>query len=688
MTSDEGKQISFRRPWRQAIPFLAFPRRWFSMLPFSRIATGIARQLGRLRSPVWQGALIGLVLAVFCWCISGTALIRALENWELDGCFLLRGRRPSTANIIIVAIDDASLRELQKPMMFISPELAKVVDYLHDQGAAAIGVDFMVPDDKATIDYLQPNGPGDVGPMGVAVGRAGNVVLPEWRKCDPTMMPIYEWRSPSSRPWVDLGLVDFWPDSDLCLRRQVLRMSKHPDEAYVTMALALLAKARDEPQQWLDAEELAFDGVKIPLNADGTLQVNYVGPAGSIRAVSFREVLAAAGKAQQQEAEVRAAQGPYQNAIVLIGGVGNALKDEYPTPFTNPSILQSVRSATSKSDEMMSGVEFHANVLATLSDRAFITTPWWLSTFWLLLIVGGAMGALLARCSLEAGALLTIGHHLAWRALAVSTFCFRGWRVEMVPMLMLGGMLYATIFAMRWRWIRRMMGMVKSEAVARALETGKVRLDLRGQQRAITVLFCDVRDFTPFSESHTAQEVVGLLNEFFTAVVPAIEAEGGIVNQYIGDALMVLFGAPQTQHDHAQRAVRAALEIVRRVHALGDRWKVHGAEAFRIGIGVHTGEAVVGMIGSPKRLDYTAIGDTVNTAARIESANKELQSELLVSQATFAALPEDQRQEITAMSELKSLSVKGKQETLRVFVLRTHFHNGQARPCSGDADNY
>ena len=123
--------------------------------------------------------------------------------------------------------------------------------------------------------------------------------------------------------------------------------------------------------------------------------------------------------------------------------------------------------------------------------------------------------------------------------------------------------------------------------------------------------------------------------------MPAIEAEGGTVNQYIGDAVMVIFGAPQPQPDHALRAVRAAVEVVRRVHGLRDRWKELGAEEFRIGIGIHTGKAVVGTVGSPRRLDYTAIGDTVNTAARIESANKELQSEVLISQATFAALPDE-----------------------------------------------
>jgi adenylate cyclase len=242
--------------------------------------------------------------------------------------------------------------------------------------------------------------------------------------------------------------------------------------------------------------------------------------------------------------------------------------------------------------------------------------------------------------------------------------------VETVPMLLLGASLYAAVFALRWRWIRRMMGLVKSEAVARALESGEARLDRRGRQRDISVLFCDIRDFTAFSERHSPPEVVGLLNAFFTVAAPAIESNGGTLNQYIGDAMMVIFGAPREQTDHAARAVRAAEEIVARVHAQADRWKQLGAEGFRVGVGVHSGPAVLGAIGSPRRLDYTAIGDTVNAAARIEAANKELRSELLISAETFAALPNEMQTRLAATAAAPvALAVKGKQRPLTVYQI-------------------
>lgn len=616
-------------------------------------------------SAVCRGALIGILCALVCWCLNGTSFIRTLDNREFDGCFAFRGPRVSAANVIIVAMDEASLQEIDKPLLFFSPELAKVVTYLHDQGAASIGVDFLLPRGDTTMEELQSGRAGALDTMGIAVGQAGNVVLPEWLLVsEKPLQPPYEWYDkslPSKQPWADLGFVDQTVDSDACLRRQELRQYDG-ENIQACLALALLIKARGLSEAWLAAPQLQLDGRPIPLDAHGCLRINYVGPAGTIRVVPFRDVLAAAQGGTSQ------GQASFKDSIVLVGMTVGAFKDIFFTPYTSQSLLQLMRSDTSRPAELqMSGVEVHANVLATLMDRAFITTPWFLATPLTLLIVGGALGAILTRCSLEMGALVTLAHHLAWRGLAVGVFCMANWRVEMMSMFILGVLIYGTIFAMRWRWIRRMMGMVKSEAVARALEAGGAKLDLRGEQREITVLFCDIRDFTPFSERHAAHEVVELLNAFFAVAVPAIEAEGGTVNQYIGDAVMVIFGAPQPQPDHALRAVRAAVEVVRRVHDMTDRWKELGADQFRIGVGIHTGTAVVGTVGSPRRLDYTAIGDTVNTAARLESANKQFQSEVLISQATFDALPDDEKRRIADLGEPKALSVKGKQETLLVY---------------------
>jgi class 3 adenylate cyclase len=141
------------------------------------------------------------------------------------------------------------------------------------------------------------------------------------------------------------------------------------------------------------------------------------------------------------------------------------------------------------------------------------------------------------------------------------------------------------------------------------------------------------------AERHRPQEVVALLNAYFGAIVPIIEAHGGTLNNYMGDGIMVIFGAPEARSDHALQAVRCAVAVVGQVHQLRDRWAALGYPGFRIGVGMHTGEVVIGMMGSPSRLTYTAIGDTVNAAARIEAENKQLGTEVLLSAQTREALP-------------------------------------------------
>lgn len=613
-----------------------------------------------LRNPICRGAMVGMVCALLCYGLNRTALVRGLENWALDACIVFRGQRSSDANVVIVAIDDDSLETLGKPPVFISPEMGKVVTFLHDHGAASIGVDFMIPDSTETIADLMWDGQGSAELMGQAVGRSGNVVLPEWMiPGEPPRTPIYEWQAFPEPGWANLGFVNLTVDADTIARRQRLRAGS-PEDPQPCLALAAFGRANGMPDEWFYQHQLRLDGKPIPVDAGGSLLINFVGPPGTIDSVPFHQVLAAAdGRGTLDRS--------FDGAVVLIGTTNSAQSDWQSTPYVNQSIAQLLRSSLlDRKAALMPGVEVHANLVATLIDRAFITTPWWLSTPLLLLIVGAALGAAFARLSLEAGAALAFAHHCLWRVVALLAFSYGEYRVEVVAMLALGIVVYGVTFALRWRWIRRMMGMVKSEAVARALESDPSKLDLKGEELRITVLFTDVRNFTSFSETHSPQHVVRLLNAYFSAIVPIIEAQGGIVNQYLGDGLMAIFGAPNVLADHAGRGALAAAQIVERVHDLDQRWSELGAADFRIGVGVHTGPAVVGTVGSPRRLDYTAIGDTVNTAARIEAGNKQLGTEILLSQATVEGLPDQVREQLR-LGEAMILSVKGKEDQLTVY---------------------
>jgi adenylate cyclase len=617
-----------------------------------------------LRRPAWRGALTGLACAVICWACQQTSWLRTWEDWSLDNALLLRGRRASTARIVIVRIDESCLERLGKPLMFSSPELAEVVLFLRAAGAAAIGVDLLLPESKQTIEYLLPGQPGDSEKMGQAVTQAGNAVLPIFLIPDqPPIYPAYEWRSVRPPQWSDLGYVNLTADLDSFVRRQQLRAHDLEGKPIPGFALAVFGKAAGLPATWLDEPRLQLDERPIPLDAEGMLRINYVGPPGSIDSIPFEAVLDAARSGPPLARELR-------GATVLIGTVGRLDPDRHATPYLNRSLVQILRRDwLGHQPELMSGVEIHAQVIATLADRAFIITPWWLSPLPWLLLIGAALGAALVRLNLAWGAALVATHHVAWRMICLAAFSSAHWRVELTSMLLLGVLLYAVTFALRWRWMRRMLGLVKSEAIAQALESDPGSLGLIGSEREVSVLFSDIRNFTPYSEAHSAEEVVRLLNAYFTAVVPIIEAEHGTLAQYNGDGIMVIYGAPRADPAHALRATRSAIQMVQRVHQLATLWQALAAPQFRIGVGVHTGRAVVGAVGSPRRLDYTAHGDTVNTAARIESGNKELATEILVSEATWRALPPAEQERLQMRLQPYTLTVKGKERALQVYAI-------------------
>jgi adenylate cyclase len=170
--------------------------------------------------------------------------------------------------------------------------------------------------------------------------------------------------------------------------------------------------------------------------------------------------------------------------------------------------------------------------------------------------------------------------------------------------------------------------------VAELVEQGKNVQDLSGQNQVLSVLFSDVRNFTTYSEQHSAAQVVDLLNRYFSMQVEVIFRHGGTLDKFIGDAIMAFWGAPTADSEHATHAVEAALEMAQKLEEFKRELGAEGA-AFDVGIGIHSGPAVVGFIGSERRQDYTAIGDTVNLSSRIEGLTKGV-ARILVSADTKA----------------------------------------------------
>jgi adenylate cyclase len=209
---------------------------------------------------------------------------------------------------------------------------------------------------------------------------------------------------------------------------------------------------------------------------------------------------------------------------------------------------------------------------------------------------------------------------------------------------------------------------VSDEVVEKLLATGK-QPNLGGEAVTVTVLFSDIRNFTPMSESLAPQELVELLNNYFHRACEPILEQGGTVDKFIGDAIMAVFGSPAPHPDHARRAITAALAMAERAADfrawITRRFPGRDWQDFQIGIGLHTGVVVVGNVGSPKRFEFTAIGDTVNTASRLENLTKELGWTIVASAATIRAAGLG-----VVAGEAKKVPVKGRQEPVEVMEVK------------------
>ncbi|MFN7825048.1 MAG: adenylate/guanylate cyclase domain-containing protein [Pseudobdellovibrionaceae bacterium] len=200
----------------------------------------------------------------------------------------------------------------------------------------------------------------------------------------------------------------------------------------------------------------------------------------------------------------------------------------------------------------------------------------------------------------------------------------------------------------------------------------KKDIGVGGQNKEVTIFFSDIRGFTAFSEKKTPEEVVTMLNEYFEVMVGIINRHGGVVDKFIGDAIMAVWGAPNSTDRDTQSAVRACLEMRKALVELNKRRESRGQPPIMIGMGLHSGPAISGTIGSSERMEYTVIGDTVNMTSRIESSTKAFGADLLVSETVSQKVGEE-----FLFEEAGSAEVKGKSEPLKLFKVRGYRENGQ-----------
>jgi class 3 adenylate cyclase len=213
-------------------------------------------------------------------------------------------------------------------------------------------------------------------------------------------------------------------------------------------------------------------------------------------------------------------------------------------------------------------------------------------------------------------------------------------------------------------WLRDMFGRFVSHEVADALRSGKIKLE--GENRFVSILFCDIREFTTYSEKHSPEEVVKLLNQFLPIVVQAAQKHGGMVNKFGGDSTLVVYGAPHEVKDNAYRAVMTALDIRAAMDELNRSLVQKGDAPLRVGVGINTGIALAGAIGPNERQEYTVVGNTVNLAARIDGLNKQFpENDILISKWTYEAIGEQRN--LFKMVSLGKLPIRGRNEPIEIW---------------------
>ena len=202
---------------------------------------------------------------------------------------------------------------------------------------------------------------------------------------------------------------------------------------------------------------------------------------------------------------------------------------------------------------------------------------------------------------------------------------------------------------------------VSPDVVEKLIED-PTKLMLGGEKRVLSVLFSDIRGFTSISEKLVPEELLSQLNQYLTAMTAVVLRNGGMLDKYVGDAIMAVFGAPLELENHALAACRTALEMMKELRSLQEGWQDESKPILDIGIGINTGEMVIGNVGSPKRMDYTVIGDNVNLASRLEGVNKELGTQIIISESTYQLVKGQ-----IAVRGLGEVKVKGKEKQVAIY---------------------
>ncbi len=582
----------------------------------------------------WRRRKAALLLAVaFVACGLGvltyaTNLLRRSEEQTIDARFSVRGPQTAPSNIVIVAIDNATLQELNEKKLaseFPFPRKydAKVIDRLREAGARAIAID---------LQFTQQTNETEDNELIEAVGRAHGLTV------------------------LTTTSVGIDGETQILGGNQLLHeVGARPASARLTVDSDGTVRRFPFQDHHLKSFGVVTDEVAtgkvvhLSLFEDGTLPIDFVGPPESFKSISYSKVLTGRYPANE-----------FRGKTVILGATAPVLQDVHSTATTNGAV--------------MSGPELWANTVSTLQRGVPLRgVPGWVDVLLIILI-----GAIAPLASLRLPPLRSLLAALAGAVVftIAAQLAFNNGRIVSVvyPLLALAlaslgtlAVVYLSEAIERERVHDLFARFVPPDVVAQVVARTDDNLRLGAVERDCTVLFSDLRGFTSFSETQPASRVIDVVNTYLNEMTEAIQDAGGTLISYMGDGIMAVFGAPLEQPDHADRALTAAIEMIgprlQKFNAwLGEEGHEH---RFRMGVGLNSGPVMAGNIGSERRVEYTALGDTTNTASRLEGMTKESGHMLFVAQSTRDRLARAP-QELELHGEL---DIRGRTERLPVWTI-------------------
>lgn len=636
------------------------------------------------RRDAWAVAMI-VIVAALC---AASPLLDPLHGLSIDLLTAWRwhafGQRHAAAEspAVVVAIDEPTYRTPPfegSPTIVWTREIGRVLGAVIDGGAAAVGFDIVFPSsiEQSALPF------GDA-PLGErlrgfdrdylralrAAAQSGRFVLGEVQHREQPIRPAAGQRVAVGGP-ANLRLLNVASDPDEVVRRVPLAFASEQGPV-PSMAVELAARARRAPPAYAADGNLTLAGWRVPSAEAGTLTLNFDGGADDIPTYSLADL-----RACVERGDAGFFKRQFAGKVVIFGTLldiedRRMTSKRFATGIEHAGAprcaLPPVRNEAQPAKRTIAGVYIHATAVGNLLRHDVVIEPGRAVRALLAgaLALGAAAAAL--RFAPPGAIAATLGLAIVYTVAAVSAFR-AALALPLVEPIVAGGAALAATVGWRFvvadreeRLLRRGFALYLSpQVIDRMLESGSPPA-LGGEMRRVTLLFSDIAGFSTIAEGLTPAALVSLMNDYLSAMTEIIEDAGGYVDKYIGDSIVAVFGAPLDDPDHAAHAVRAALRCRDRLAAMNGPGGPFEGRALAHRIGLNTGEALVGNIGSRRRFNYTVMSDAVNLASRLEGANKYFGTSILASADTMTAAGTG-----FAWREIDAIRVKGRAQPVAVF---------------------